>query len=189
MSVSVDGLKLFTKAILDASPWDHDPWTPRMPWSEELYNLREHGGPDAKLCFAIMWDNGLVKPVPPYFRALRQVRDALLAAGHQVIDWKPFKMAESERLNGAITNADGGQDLLKHLAMSGEPRLNDILDRQAVKTSVHDFWQICASRSRYIKEHLDHWMATSEDTSTGRPVDAIVAPGAASAPMPHDGRL
>lgn len=58
MCISVDGLKLFYKAILDTSPWNVDPWTPRMPWSEARYHLEEHGGEGAKLCFAVMWDDG-----------------------------------------------------------------------------------------------------------------------------------
>jgi hypothetical protein len=82
LTTSLDGLKLFVQSILAASPWEYDPWTPRMPWSHEAYSLRDHGGEGGKLCFAIMWDDGVVKPVAPYTRALKETKKALLAAGH-----------------------------------------------------------------------------------------------------------
>lgn len=84
--------------MLDAKPWNFDPWTPRMPWSEEAYNLADHGGEGAKLCFAIMWDDGLVKPAPPYRRALEVTKKALEAQGHQVVDWVPYKSEEAFEL-------------------------------------------------------------------------------------------
>lgn len=66
-----------------------------MPWCEDAYKLKDHGGEGAKLCFAIMWDDGCVKPVPPYKRALEMTKKALLAAGHEVIDWTPYKTEEA----------------------------------------------------------------------------------------------
>lgn len=53
MSISPDGLKLFTKAIADAKPWLYDPIALRMPWNEEAYNLVDHGKGE-KLCFGMM---------------------------------------------------------------------------------------------------------------------------------------
>lgn len=78
-----------------------------MPWSDEAYDLRDHGR-GGKLCFAIMWDDGAVKPVPAYTRALHETKAALLAAGHEVIDWEPYKSAEAMEILGAIFTADGG---------------------------------------------------------------------------------
>ena len=83
ITTSLDGLKLFYQAILSAKPWDYDPWTPRMPWSDDLYHLSEHGGEGGKLTFGIMWDDGVVMPVPGYKRALDEVKAALIAAGHE----------------------------------------------------------------------------------------------------------
>ena len=71
------------QAVLAASPWDHDPWTPRMPWNEASYQLAGHGGGEGKLCFAIMWDDGICKPSPPYTRAMKEVKSAVEAAGHE----------------------------------------------------------------------------------------------------------
>lgn len=52
-------------------------------WSEEEYALEEHGGKEGRMCFGMMWDNGVVKPFPPMKRAMEITRDALVAAGHK----------------------------------------------------------------------------------------------------------
>lgn len=77
------GVRVFTKAILDANPWDKDPLVVRKPWSETEYALEGHGGRGTRLCFAIMWDNGVVKPFPPLIRAMNLAKAALEAAGHK----------------------------------------------------------------------------------------------------------
>jgi len=82
MATSISALKLFTKAIIDARPWDHDPLAIRKAWSEEEYQLVEHGGGKG-LCFAILWDNKVVKPHPPLIRAMNMVKKALELEGHQ----------------------------------------------------------------------------------------------------------
>ncbi|KAJ7096961.1 general amidase [Mycena epipterygia] len=56
MSNSLSGIKIFTKAILDAKPWLKDPLVLRKGWSESEYQLERHGG-GGQLCFAMMWDN------------------------------------------------------------------------------------------------------------------------------------
>ncbi|KAF4583552.1 hypothetical protein EYR38_002304 [Pleurotus pulmonarius] len=94
MSNSLSGVKIFTKAIIDGKPWKKDPLAIRKVWSEEEYQLSEHGGRGANLCFAIMWDNGVVKPHPPLIRAMQMTRDALEAAGHKVIEWIPHRHME-----------------------------------------------------------------------------------------------
>lgn len=82
MATSISALKLFTKAIIDACPWDRDPLAIRKAWNEEEYRLVEHGGGKG-LCFAILWDNKVVKPHPPLIRAMHLVKEALEKEGHQ----------------------------------------------------------------------------------------------------------
>ena len=81
MCNTVSGLKTFTKAIIDGKPWNKDPLAVRKAWDDEGYSLRDHGG-GVRLCFAMMWDNGLVRPSPPIFRAMNETKRALVAAGH-----------------------------------------------------------------------------------------------------------
>lgn len=83
LTSSVHGLKIFTKAILDSKPWAKDPAVARIPWNEAEYELAGHGGSGGQLCFAVMYDNGLVRPHPPVRRALSIAVKALEAAGHK----------------------------------------------------------------------------------------------------------
>ena len=81
------------KAVIDSKPWLKDPLAVRKKWDEEAYNLAEHG--DGKnLVFGICWDNGIAVPHPPIIRALEMTKSALLAAGHRVVDWVPYRHVE-----------------------------------------------------------------------------------------------
>jgi len=99
------------KSIIDQRPWLNDPLAIRKPWAEDEYQLTEHGS-GKQLCFAIIWDDGQIKPHPPIRRGLQAVKDALLKAGHRgmisflflhmvvfitfiaVIDWEPLRHKE-----------------------------------------------------------------------------------------------
>jgi len=83
MTNSLSGVKQFMKAIIGAKPWNLDPVVIRKPWDEDEWNLSEHGGVGAQLCFAIMWDNGVVRPHPPLIRAMEMTKAALEKAGHK----------------------------------------------------------------------------------------------------------
>lgn len=83
MSNSLSGIKDFMTAVIGENPWRLDPVVVRKPWSVDEWNLCEHGGVGAQLCFAIMWDNGVVRPHPPLVRAMKMVKAALEAAGHK----------------------------------------------------------------------------------------------------------
>lgn len=86
MCASLSGLRAFTKAVIDSEPWRKDPLALRKRWDEEGYALREHGGgagEQGRMCFAFMWDDGIVKPMPPVWRAMEMTKRALVAAGHK----------------------------------------------------------------------------------------------------------
>jgi len=93
LSNDLAGIKHFMKAVIDAKPWLKDPLVVRKRWSEEEYNLIDHGY-GKNLCFAILWDDGDMVPHPPILRGLETAKKALEAAGHRVIDWKPLKHVE-----------------------------------------------------------------------------------------------
>lgn len=94
MAPSLPALALFTKAILDKRPWERDPLVVRKPWDGGEWELVEHGGAGGKLCFSIMWDNGVVKPHPPLIRAMKMTKAVLERAGHRVVDWVPHRHLE-----------------------------------------------------------------------------------------------
>ena len=81
LASTLSGVRAFTKAVIDARPWRKDPLAVRKEWSWREYALAEHGE-GGRMCFAIMWDNGVVRPHPPVRRAMELTKKALEAAGH-----------------------------------------------------------------------------------------------------------
>ncbi|KAG9050583.1 hypothetical protein FS837_004441 [Tulasnella sp. UAMH 9824] len=148
MASDISALKTFTKAVLDAKPWNKDPLVLRKSWSDTEYALTEHGGKGAQLCFAVMLDNGVVRPQPPVRRAMSMLVSALTEAGHKVIDWKNKLHLELHAVNVRpvfvdkedvpantllsilqehILSADGGEDYRAVCGLTGEPLLQTMM--------------------------------------------------------------
>jgi hypothetical protein len=70
--------------------------------------------------------------------------------------------------------------------MVEEPVQNDAgFDDVLPASSAYDLWQVQKERAALRKEYVDHWEATVDQTGTGRPVDAILAPCAPYAAPLH----
>ncbi|KAJ3880439.1 general amidase [Lentinula edodes] len=202
MANSMSGVKVFTKAIIDAKPWLKDPLAIRKDWSDKEYGLVYHGGGE-RLCFGIMWDNGVVRPHPPLRRAMLITKRALEAAGHIVLDWEPHRHLEIYKNSETIFVADGGEDYRVSCELSGEPLIQSMLpDEGAHETALeepyvkrlvgppyhrntYELWNLHKEKRELRKSHLDHWEATISRTGTGRPIDAIISPAVAYAAVPH----
>jgi amidase len=86
LSTSLEGLKIFTKTLIDAKPWLREPGLLPFPWKEEDFFKGR------KIKVAVIWDDGVVKPHPPVTRALREVVDKLASSDKfEVVDWKPYQ--------------------------------------------------------------------------------------------------
>ncbi|GAA5910185.1 hypothetical protein JCM6882_001766 [Rhodosporidiobolus microsporus] len=188
MTTSIDGLHTLVKAVLGAQPWRYDPLVAHIPWREELYQLAEHGGADGQLCFALMKDNGMVKPLPPVERAMEMTRKALEAKGHKVVAWSFPDADKMYDILSRIYIADGGEDIGRACALSGEPRLFGLFegDEKAKHLSTYEYWQLCFERRKFITTQLAAWESTLSLTGTGRPFDAILLPVAPYPSFAHD---
>lgn len=89
--------------MLEYEPWLLEPSLLEMPWRQDVV---EGAGIPAKLAIAIVWDDGVVAPHPPVLDALKSVKDALVAAGHEVINWAPLDHAEAWELIVSYVLAD-----------------------------------------------------------------------------------
>jgi amidase len=105
MSGSLSGLVTFTRAILDAKPWNYDPLVPRIPWNQHAYELAEHGR-GSNLCFGILMHDEHTVPHPPILRALNMVKEALEKAGHRVIQWQPYKHTDLYEVQVSFVSRD-----------------------------------------------------------------------------------
>lgn len=85
------GLDLFMKTVIDSQPWLHDPSLVSLPWRDDKSGLRGFGS-SRKLKIGILWSDGVVKPHPPIFRALREVSEKLgRLDGIELVGWEPYK--------------------------------------------------------------------------------------------------
>lgn len=129
---SVEGCVAFSRGVLDQRPWDSDASVVPLPWREESvhivktnnskYQLSELGGPDAKLTIGYYDFDGTVHVSPPTVRAVKEAVDALKAAGHTVVPWKPTGYGEATQLTFNLFTADGGEDLKWVVGETGEVR-------------------------------------------------------------------
>jgi amidase len=95
LASSAQDLELFCRVMLECHPWLQESPLLDMPWKSDV----AHGGSlPAKLSIAILFDDGVVGPHPPITDALRQSKDALIAAGHDVIEWQPAEHKEGWEL-------------------------------------------------------------------------------------------
>jgi amidase len=91
---SISDLRYVISTILDTAPWFHDPKCIELPWRTDHVDYVK-GRP---LTFGIIkWDN-LTMPHPPVQRAIRIVKEALRAQGHELIDFEVPDSHEAERL-------------------------------------------------------------------------------------------
>lgn len=86
LATSARDLELFCRTMLESDAWLQEHAVLEIPWRERSQlRLPE------RLSFAILWDDGVVKPHPPLTREMQKAKEALLAAGHEVIDWEPLE--------------------------------------------------------------------------------------------------
>ncbi|EKM61017.1 uncharacterized protein PHACADRAFT_83626 [Phanerochaete carnosa HHB-10118-sp] len=187
LSNSMSGIKIFMQAVSASKPWLKDSLARYAPWDASQYTLAEHGG-GKKLCFAIMWNDGQTIPHPPVIRALEMTKNAVLAAGHKVVDWQPYKHKEICGAVYSIWTAGSKEDYASVADITGEPVLNTMeieaehgsapnsfLPHQENVTA-HKLWQTQKARTAWRQEYLEHWNETGRVTGTGRPVDAVISP-------------
>ncbi|KAI1334275.1 amidase signature domain-containing protein [Xylariaceae sp. FL0016] len=176
MGSSVASISYLFRSLLSSRPWDTDPGVIPMPWEAQ-----EHIDNGARLSFGFMDFDGVVKPHPPIQRALDMAKEALQAAGHEIIEWKPPSHETGRKIHEEITGADGGYDIFENLALSGEPLIPELLDDFPQNTSFPPLDAIRVEKAamkmqRYQTEYKNYWMSTVNETSTGRPVDAVIMP-------------
>jgi amidase len=101
LATSIGALKLVIKSLLSQQPWLHDPLVAEIPWrdekEQEVLDIVKAGN-GGQLVFAIMPDDGFVRPQPPIRRALDVVVKAIEKLGHKVVDWNPPAHARCNEL-------------------------------------------------------------------------------------------
>lgn len=87
LSTSLEGLKLFSKAIIDQKPWLRQPSLAAMDWKDPVEFF-----PDRKLRVGVMLSDNVVRPHPPILRALTELVEKLKKSPNiEIVNWNPWK--------------------------------------------------------------------------------------------------
>ncbi|KAI1075752.1 amidase signature domain-containing protein [Whalleya microplaca] len=190
MSTSLEGLRLFTKAVLDRRPWLHEPGLVALGWRDEKATLP----PGRKIRLGVLWDDGVVKPHPPVLRGLTEVVEKLRGSERiELVDWKPWKHDWAWEILAKIYFPDGGAEEKAAIAASGEPwrPLSKwiLQDNPHVRShTVASLWAALKERNDYRAAYNELWNETASGPGTPRstgsgsgttephPVDAILCP-------------
>jgi amidase len=186
LATNAASLRLITQALLDQKPWDFDPMVHEIPWrymEENSINENIHDGrgmekKGGKLCFGVLKTDGVVKPMPPVRRAIDELVSALEKAGHEVVEWTPPSHKTITETGFKSWIFDGGKDVKAAFALSGEPMSDQVKFYESLEKEFTAS-EIAATNVELRglkKEYLDYWNGTTEKTSTGRPVDAVISP-------------
>ncbi|OSD06208.1 amidase [Trametes coccinea BRFM310] len=187
LATSARDLALFCRVMLQYEPWLVEPPLFEIPWKQDV---AEGASVPEKLSIAILWDDGVVTPHPPILEALKRAKDALLAAGHDVITWEPVDHKEAWDLILKLYFLDGGEEYRQVLENDPPvPQTEWILSQVpngGKSYTVAETFKINLEREAFRSKVLAHWVATKARTATGRPVDAVLSPVAATLAPRHD---
>ncbi|KAH8120024.1 amidase [Phellopilus nigrolimitatus] len=186
---SARDLALFCRVMLHFEPWLAEPPLLEIPWKQDVV---EGKGIASKLCFAILWDDGVLKPQQSILDALEHCRTQLIAAGHTVIDWIPMDHKEAWELITKLYFLDGGAEYEAVLKESGEPPVPQTkwimsqVPNSGKPFSVAEIFQLNLQREAFRQKLLDHWNNTRKQTGTDTPIDAIITPVAPTLAPRHE---
>lgn len=170
ISTTLSNLELYCETVINQGmPWLQDPRCLELPWRK--VNLPE------KLVFAVLKDDGIVKPYPAISRAINMTVTSLKDAGHEIIEWVPLHHQRLTEIVGEFFLSDGGSHCKKYTALSGEPFFPYMKIYETAKDmSVSALWDLQTERVKLCKEYLDQWNSTTSKTHCKRPIDAIIMP-------------
>ncbi|VDC00395.1 unnamed protein product [Peniophora sp. CBMAI 1063] len=180
MSANLSNLDLLMRVILTRKPWLHDPKVVELPWRTGSYNEVVDRGRAGGLVFGILMSDGVVTPQPPVSRALRELKERLEDAGHEVIPWDPPSHAEAAKISTIIFTADGGKTIHKALASAGEPPNQLVKDyfgeAPRPELSASELFAANESQYQYQAAYAKYWNGTAKITKSGRAVDFVLLP-------------
>ncbi|KAJ3469772.1 hypothetical protein MRS44_003894 [Fusarium solani] len=181
---NVEDLELFFRVVLGTEPWTREPLL-KLPWKSIPFD------PDKKLSVGVMSNDGVVTPHPYMTHAIKGIAQKLISAGHEVINFTPYKHKESwDDILLPLYFPDGGLDIKNTLEAGKEPMLPSakrLIDDPIIKNlSHHELWKLQIARDEYRKKYLQKWAETGSQTQNREPIDVLICPVAPAAGTPHD---
>lgn len=184
LATTARSLKFIMQNVLSTQPWLHDPLVTELPWRvDQEQEMRTLTQPGNTLAFGLLEHDGIADLHPPVKRAIQTVARALQNHGHEVHRWAPPQPASHNTVM-AVGNKtwgyDGGADVHSAFALSGEPPVKQIAavygTQPGQEVDASYIHQTNREKRDAQKAYMDYWNSTAALTSTGRPVDALIAP-------------
>ncbi|KAH8732676.1 amidase signature domain-containing protein [Phaeosphaeriaceae sp. PMI808] len=183
MTRDIDSLIATTKAVIDSTPWNHDPKCCPVPWRSDMFDEAN----SQPLVIAVMRDDGVVRPHASVIRVLEEVAAKLELAGHETVSWTPGTLHQDcIDIMDQFYTADGGEDIRRDVEAGGEPfipHVENIVTR-GKPISVYSYWQLNRQKFLAQKRFFDHWNAT-KSIKTGKNIDILLAPVMPHSAVPH----
>ncbi|KAL5535682.1 hypothetical protein ACEPAF_3776 [Sanghuangporus sanghuang] len=185
---SARDLSLFCRVMLLYEPWLVEPPLLEIPWKQDVV---DGAGLPSRLCFAILWDDGVFPPEPAINEALAECKSVLTGKGYVVIDWEPIGHKEAWDLLTKLYFLDGGEEYWDVLKESGEPPVpqTEWILNQAPNGgkpfTVAEIFRLNLQREAFRQKLLEHWNNTASRTGLNRAVDAIITPVAPTLAPKH----
>lgn len=172
LSQSLEGIKLFVKAIIDQQPWLYEPSLLPIPWKQTSSTttlLRQ--GPDGKrkLRIGVLADDGIVKPHPPILRGINTLLSNLKDnANIEVIPFPPYKHDQAWQIISKLYFSDGGVEEIEAIEASGEPwrPLSNFIIKEnpnVKKLSLPEVWKATLEREAYREAYTRHWNSVNTE--------------------------
>ncbi|KAI0148326.1 amidase [Hypoxylon sp. NC0597] len=177
LSTSLEGLRLFTKTILDQKPWLKQPSLIPLEWKDEAAYF-----PDRKLRVGVIYNDNVVRPHPPVLRAITELVAKLKESPNvEVVDWEPWKHDLAWEIIAKLYFSDAGADVKAAVEASGEPwtPLAKFILHENPHVREHTiptFWAAVCERDDYRTKYAHLWNETAKSSPEGRPVDVILCP-------------
>ena len=206
LSTSLQGVKVFMKALIDQKPCLYEASLLPIPWREDS-KLRRGADGKKKLRIGVLADDGVVKPHPPILRGMDTLVSKLRDhADVEIVEFPPYKHDEAWRIISSLYFADNGTQELAAINASGEPvlPLTDFIltdNPNRKELTVTELWELTEQREGYKSAYTQHWnsigtglsgpgsgidVATNAQAVAEQMVDVILTPTGPGCAAPHD---
>lgn len=188
LSRTHESLEYLSKALLSGHPERFDPTANPIGWHDMSSEVKH--GPTCNsdgasngtastskdsLIFGYYLTDGYVETTPAVKRAMRMAIDAVKKAGHEVVEWKPYKHDVLDGIMDRVFTSDGGKFV--HESRKDEPLFPYMKAYGTAKEiGAGELWNLNYERSLIEMEYFKRWNDSGKLTSSGKCIDAIICP-------------
>ncbi|KAI0173267.1 amidase [Hypoxylon sp. FL1284] len=179
LSTSLEGARLFAKAVVDQQPWLRQPSLVAMDWRDPAPFF-----PDRKVRVGVLYDDEVVRPHPPVLRAMTELVEKLKGSPNvELVDWKPWKHDLAWSIIAKLYFPDGGAEDIAEVDSSGEPwtPLAKFILREnphVEALTIPKLWEAVQARDAYRTRYAQLWQETGA-------VDVVLCPAGPGVASKH----